>query len=113
MTSKFDVSRPIEGFDDTGVAYGVNVDDGFINVEQTSQSFGKDAMSAMGPEDARWMARQLLEAATIAESHDRWKDPDARCQHSIVAPPGKCFRGFKGCITHPTRRQARRQERTS
>lgn len=104
----FDSRRPAtsDEFDDSGAAYGVNVTDGFINVEQESQRYGKDVVSAMDPEDARWLARQLLEAATVAETHERYTP--GTCRASIAAPFGPCLFGTEGCITHPSRKKEAR-----
>lgn len=52
--------------------YEVTETDGWVNATQTSR-FGKDDFGTMHPEDARQMAKALVEAAEAAEKHERWR----------------------------------------
>lgn len=65
--------RPIDGVDDSGASYEVNIDKGWVNVIQ-EDTYGKDVLSAMDPDDALWLAERLVEAATEAKRHPRWRE---------------------------------------
>jgi hypothetical protein len=70
----YEANRPDKGFDESGAAFNVNVDDGWVNAQQATDSHGKDVFAALTPYDARWLAARLIEAADVAEKHDRWKN---------------------------------------
>lgn len=63
--------RPSVAFDETGVKYEVDVDDGFINIIQEG-AYGEDKITAMSPDDARWLIACLTRACDSAQRHDRW-----------------------------------------
>lgn len=70
----------------------VDVHEGFITISQ-SNAYGEDGIYSISPEDARWFAKQLAEAAAVASKHRRWCSDG----HIINIKTGRCVNCNEKC----------------